>query len=220
MNSKKYGYIAIIVGMAVFNIVSLIIPTEHSVSFWITYSFTNIAFILQILFWRRAFEKSNEIKSKFLGMPIAYISVLYLFFQIICFTIVVASNAQTWVSIVFSVAILGIFCLFVISGEISRNIVRKVEQKVNDDTAFIRNLRQKIDCLIVDEKDPAIQAKLLEVADVAKYSELRSSQESLAEENDVLKHLEAFLSDFHTVQTLDLIVNLLNKRNIIIKSGR
>lgn len=220
MKNKKYGYIALIVGLIVFNTVSLAIPTEHSAAFWIAYSFTNIAFILQFFFWKHAFKNANEMKSKFLGIPIVYVSVLYLLIQLICFTVIVASKALEWVAVVSSISILGIFCLLIISGEISRNTVKSVEQKISDNTAFIKKLRQQIDCLIIDEKDPAIKAKLQEVADVAKYSESSSTHESIIEENNVKNQLEAFSNDTHTVQILDLIVDSLNKRNIIIRSGR
>ncbi len=220
MKNKRYGYIALIVGLIVFNAVSLAIPTEHSAAFWIAYSFTNIAFILQFVFWKRAFRNANEMKSKFLGIPIIYVSVLYLIVQLICFTVIVASKAQSWVAVVSSVSILGVFCLLIISGEISRNTVKNVEQKISDNTTFIKNFRQQIDCLIIDEKDPVIKAKLQEVADVAKYSELRSSQDSIVEEKNIENQLEVFSNNAHTVQILDLIVNSLNKRNIIIRSGR
>ena len=159
-------------------------------------------------------------KSKFLGIPIIYVSVLYLIVQLICFTVIVASKAQSWVAVVSSVSILGVFCLLIISGEISRNTVKNVEQKISDNTTFIKNFRQQIDCLIIDEKDPVIKAKLQEVADVAKYSESSSTHESIIEENNVKNQLEAFSNDTHTVQILDLIVDSLNKRNIIIRSGR
>jgi len=220
MKNKKYGYIALIVGLIVFNAVSLAIPAEHSVAFWIAYSFTNIAFILQFVFWKHAFKNANEMKSKFLGIPIVYVSVLYLLIQLICFTVIVTSKASEWVATVSSIFILGIFCLLIISGEVSRNTVRTVEQKINDNTAFIKKIRQQIDCLIIDEKDPVIRAKLQEVADVAKYSELRSSQDCIVEEKYVEDQLETFSNNSHTVQILDLIVNSLNKRNIIIRFGR
>lgn len=220
MKNKKYGYIALIVGLIVFNAVSLAIPTEHSAAFWIAYSFTNIAFVLQLIFWKRAFKNANEMKSKFLGIPIIYVSVLYLIVQLICFTVIVASKAQSWVAVVSSVSILGVFCLLIISGEISRNTVKNVEQKISDNTTFIKNFHQQIDCLIIDEKDPVIKAKLQEVADVAKYSELRSSRDSIVEEKNIENQLEVFSNNSHTVQILDLIINSLNKRNIIIRSGR
>lgn len=220
MKNKKYGYIALIAGLIVFNAVSLAIPAEHSAAFWIAYSFTNVAFILQFVFWKRAFKNADEMKSKFLGIPIVYVSVLYLLIQLICFTVIVASKASEWVAIVSSISILGIFCLLIISGEISRNTVNNVEQKINDNTVFMRDLRQQIDCLIIDEKNPAIKAKLQEVADIAKYCELRSTHESIAEENNIKNQLEAFSNITHTVQILDLIVDSLNKRNVIIRSGR
>lgn len=220
MKNKKYGYIALIVGLIVFNAVSLAIPTEHSAAFWIAYSFTNIAFVLQLIFWKRAFKNANEMKSKFLGIPIIYVSVLYLIVQLICFTVIVVSKAQSWVAVVSSVSILGVFCLLIISGEISRNTVKNVEQKISDNTTFIKNFHQQIDCLIIDEKDPVIKAKLQEVADVAKYSELRSSRDSIVEEKNIENQLEVFSNNSHTVQILDLIINSLNKRNIIIRSGR
>lgn len=220
MKNKKYGYIALIVGLFVFNAVSLAIPAEHSPTFWIAYSFTNVAFILQFVFWKRAFKNADEMKSKFLGIPIVYVSVLYLLIQLIDFTVIVAGKASGWVAIVSSISILGIFCLLIIFGEVSRNTVRTVEQKINDNTAFIKKIRQQIDCLIIDEKDLAIKAKLQEVAEAAKYSELRSTHESIAEESIVINQLESFSNNTHTVQILDLIVDSLNKRNVIIRSGR
>lgn len=216
MKNKKYGYIALIAGLIVFNAVSLAIPAEHSAAFWIAYSFTNVAFILQFVFWKRAFKNADEMKSKFLGIPIVYVSVLYLLIQLICFTVIVAIKASEWVAIVSSISILGIFCLLIISGEISRNTVNNVEQKINDNTVFIRDLRQQIDCLIIDEKDPAIKAKLQEVADVAKYSDSVSSSYVSGVEQEITYCLQVAPSD----ENLDKVITLLNKRYSIIKSNK
>ena len=216
MKNKKYGYIALIVGLIVFNAVSLAIPAEHSAAFWIAFSFTNLAFILQLIFWKRAFKNAIEMKSKFLGIPIVYVSVLYLLSQLICFSVIVASKASEWVAIVSSISILGIFCLLIISGEISRNTVNNVEQKISNNTFFIKNLRQQIDCLIIDEKDPAIKAKLQEVADIAKYSDAVSSSYVSGVEQEINDCLQVAPSD----ENLDKAITLLNKRNSIIKSNK
>ena len=219
MKNKTYGYIALVIGLIVFNVIALVIPVDHTSAFWTVFAFTNAAFVAQLVIWKRAFKKANGLKSKFLGIPIAYVGILYLICQLICFAAVVASHSATWVAIVSSITILGISCLLMTAGAISRNTVQALENKVNDETAFMRELRLKIDCMIAEEKDPEIRTKLQDVADVAKYSDSRSSQYSMHEENSIEKQLEVFTNN-HSVQPLELIVDLLNKRNLKIQSVR
>ena len=220
MKNKTYGYIALVIGLIVFNIIALVIPAEHTTAFWTVFAFTDVAFIALLVIWNRAFKNADGLKSKFLGISIAYIGILYLIAQIICFAVIIAINATVWVSIVSSVAILGISCLLMISGEISRNTVGKVEQKINDSTVFLRDLRIKIDSLIVDEKDPAIKAKLWELAEIARYSEPKSTQNSLEIEKNILDRFESFSNSDHTIHNLECIDDLVKTRNLVIRSGR
>ena len=214
MKNKTYGYIALVIGLIVFNVIALVIPVDHTSAFWTVFAFTNAAFVAQLVIWKRAFKKANGLKSKFLGIPIAYVGILYLIAQIICFAVIVANNASAWVSIVSSVAILGISGLLMIAGEISRNAVGKVEQKVNDSTVFLRDLRIKIDSLIVDEKDPEIRVKLQELAEVARYCNQRSTNATNDIENDIINLLNGELTEKNISQG----ISMLKKREIVMRS--
>ena len=215
MKNKKLGYIALAVGIIVFNIISFVVPMERTTAFWVVYAFSNVAFLSQVFIWKYAF-KSPEMKSNFLGIPIIYIAILYLICQLICFAAAVVSHVATWVAIISSITILGISCLLMTTGAISRNTVQSLENKVNDDTAFMREIRLKIDCMIAEEKDPEIRTKLQDVADVAKYSNAMSSKCVIEIEREIV----AILDKKQSLNELDKVITLLNKRNSIIKSNK
>lgn len=80
--------IILVIAFILFNVIAFAAPTDKTTAFWIAYAFTVIAFALQIGIWNLAFKASETLKSKFLGIPIIYVSVVYFTLQLIAFAVV------------------------------------------------------------------------------------------------------------------------------------
>lgn len=107
---NKFPYIIIATFFIIISIIAFVIPTKKTVSFGIVYAFTVFAFIVQILTWRMSFEKKQEFKSKISGVPIIYISTVYLIVQLIVFAVFTfAPSIKPWIAAILCVMILGIY---------------------------------------------------------------------------------------------------------------
>jgi len=81
-NSTK-GYAILGILFALISVIAFAIPTTKTITFWIAYAFTAVAFAAQIAIWKIALGKEETLKSKFLGFPIIHIGIVYLILQII-----------------------------------------------------------------------------------------------------------------------------------------
>ena len=78
MKNKNLGYAVLGILFVLISVIVFVIPTEKTATFWIAYIFTAIAFVAQIAIWKKALGKEATLKSKFLGLPVVHISIVYL----------------------------------------------------------------------------------------------------------------------------------------------
>ena len=70
MNKKGMSYLALAIGFGLMNVIVFAVPTLKTVTFWIAYGFSVVAFGLQIGIWQFAFSHGGSLKSKALGIPV------------------------------------------------------------------------------------------------------------------------------------------------------
>lgn len=142
--NQKLGYCVLGIAFALFNVIAFAIPTVKTAGFWIAYVFTIVAFALQIAIWKTAFGKSKTLKSKFLGFPIIYVGIVYLIVQLIAFAVFMVFTAlPTWISLVICAVIAGVSGICLITTEIGRDEVARVESKVQKKVSSITSLYRK-----------------------------------------------------------------------------
>lgn len=87
-NSK--GYLILGILFALISVIAFVFPTLKTATFWCAYIFTVVAFAFQIFIWKKALEKNEELKSKFLGIAVIHVGIVYLVLQVIAFAVFVA----------------------------------------------------------------------------------------------------------------------------------
>ena len=92
--SKNRRLSALILALVfvLFNIIAFTIPTIKTATVWTAYGFTVVAFALQLLVWKQAFDKTETLKSKFLGIPVVHVGIVYLAVQLLAFAVFMASS--------------------------------------------------------------------------------------------------------------------------------
>ena len=85
--NTKLAYAVLGIVFILFNVIAFAVPTDKTITFWIAYAFTVVAFALQIGIWNAAFKATETLKSKFLGVPIIYVGIVYLVLQLIAFAV-------------------------------------------------------------------------------------------------------------------------------------
>lgn len=176
-NKNLSFYSALCIIFALFNVISFVVPTEKTVTFWIAYSFTVVAFAAQILIWNYSIDKKETMKSKFLGIPLVYVGFVYLTVQIIAFVIfMILPTLPEWSAVVACAVILAASALCVIAGQAGVKEINRVEEKIKVKRAFVQFLQADIEMLAESETDPETKVSLKKLAEKVRFSDPMSHE--------------------------------------------
>lgn len=208
---KGYALIGII--FILITIVSLVIPTSKSAAFWIAYIFTVVALAAQIVLWKRTFGH-KELTSKFLGFPIVHIGIVYLVVQItVLFMFVFAEKLPTWSALVSCTAIAAIAAIFMISADVGRTEIERVEQKVQGKVFYIKNLQVDIEILASAEKDTKTKEQLEQLAEKIRFSDPMSNEQLAPLEERIAIAVESLKSSDDKLEIINQLNKLIDERN-------
>lgn len=161
----------------VFSIVSFVLPHESNGTFWSGYTFTMLAFLLQILFAFMAFGNADSTKKTFLGLPIAQLGVTYLLLQIIWgFVCIFVQAINIQVSVVVSIVLLGLYLSAIISAVIGKEVVSNIDTDVKIKTFFSKSILVEIEALTAKTDNAEIKSNLNKLIETVKYSDPVSSE--------------------------------------------
>lgn len=216
-NIKK-AYTALGIAFIVFNVITFVVPTVKTTAFWIAYAFTIVAFALQVAVWNTAFKADDALKSKFLGIPIIYVGILYLVLQIIAFAVFFAFPViPSWIAVIVCVLILGLSAICLIGADAARNEIKCVEEKVNQKVFYIRQLQTDVEMLAEQEQNSETKAALTKLAEKIRYSDPMSSEELADIEEKINNTLTELKSATDKTAIITKLNSLLTERNKKIK---
>ena len=144
--NTKLAYAVLGIVFILFNVIAFAVPTDKTITFWIAYAFTVVAFALQIGIWNAAFKATETLKSKFLGVPIIYVGIVYLVLQLIAFAVfMIFPLIPSWIVVIACALVLGISAICLISADVARDEINRVEEKVNQKVFYIRELQADVE---------------------------------------------------------------------------
>ncbi len=184
--SKRIVIITAIV-FIVFQVLVFTIPFEKTVVFWIGYLFGMIAIIGQIYVIKVAFNEAEILKSKFYGIPILKIGIMYLVAQLVAsFIFMIGSIViPVQVAIVICTLLLAIAAIGTITTEGIREELTRQDSELKTDVTTMRNLQSQINALVTICKDEQMVKQIKALAEEIKYSDPVS--------NDKLQSIETNL---------------------------
>lgn len=213
MKNKTRGLVILLIAFAVITTVLLVIPTEKTTSFWISYGFTVLSFAGQIPIWNIGFKNGESLKSKFLGIPIVHIGTTYLIVQTISTLIFRFVCVNVWVSITVSVVILGIFSVLMISSQVARNEINQVEEKVKAKVNFIRLIQCDVELLANAETDTETKKSLENLAEKIRFSDPMSNEQIKPIEEKIAEKITELKNSGSKTVLIGEIDALLTERN-------
>ena len=216
-NSTK-GYVILGIIFALISIIAFVVPTMKKATFWIAYIFTAIAIVAQIVIWKNALGKEDTLKSKFLGLPVVHVSVVYLVVQIVAFAVFVAvPELPIWSAIIACAAILGFSVIFMIAGEAGRGEIERVEAKVQKKVFFIKELQADVELLIDREADIEIRTALQQLAEKIRFSDPMSDDTLSEIENAITVKVSELKTESNRLIIIQELNSLLTERNKKVK---
>ena len=216
---KGYSILGIL--FVLLSVIAFLIPTSKTGTFWIAYVFTAVAFAAQIIIWKKAWSGEETLKSKFLGIPVIHIGVVYLIIQIVAFVVFTAMPfLPAWSAIVACVLILGISAVCMIGADTGRSEITRVEEKVKKKVFSIRELQADVELLAENENDVPTKEALSQLAEKIQFSDPMSSdelselEEQISQKVATLKTADAKLP---VIKELDSLLTERNKKSKMLK---
>ena len=205
--NKGLAYAGLGIVFILFNTLAFVIPTEKTPTFWIVYAFTVIALAVQIGVWKLAFDKADTPKSKFFGISIIHIGVVYLIAQLIAFAVFMVIPAlPAWIAAVVSVLLLGISVICLIATEAGRDEINHVEEKVQRKIFYIKALQTDIEILAEQEIDGDIKTALAKLVDAIRFSDPMSSEML----TDIETQISDKVAELKTAENKSVIIEEIN----------
>lgn len=219
--NTKLAYAVLGIVFILFNVIAFAVPTDKTITFWIAYAFTVVAFALQIGIWNAAFKATETLKSKFLGVPIIYVGIVYLVLQLIAFAVfMIFPLIPSWIVVIACALVLGISVICLISADVARDEINRVEEKVNQKVFYIRELQADVEILAEQEQNPEIKTSLTRLAEKIRYSDPMSNVVLADLEARIREKVTALRTADHKLEIiaeLDLLLAERNKKAKILK---
>lgn len=214
MKNKNLGYAVLGILFVLISVIVFAIPTETTATFWIAYIFTVIAFVVQIAIWKQAFGKEDTLKSKFFGLPVVHIGIVYLIIQVVALAVFTAvPTLPAWSAIVACAVILGVSAVCMIVGEVGRNEIERVETKVQRKVSFIKELQSDVELLADAETGTDTKTALQQLAEKIRFSDPMSN-DALAEiEKAITEKVSEIKSTSDKIAVIQELNSLLTERN-------
>ena len=212
-NSTK-GYVILGILFALISIIAFAVPTVKTATFWITYVFTAAAFAAQIVIWKTALGKGETLKSKFLGFPVVHIGIVYTVIQVIAFAVFMfVPTLPTWSAIVVCSVIAGISAVCMISADVGRDEIERVEAKVQNKVFYVRELQADIELLADSETNANVKTALTQLAEKIRFSDPMSNEQIADLENKISIKAAEIKTAANKLEIITELNSLLDERN-------
>lgn len=219
----KLGYLILGIVFVLFNVIAFAVPTDKTSVFWITYAFTVISIVAQIFIWNLAFSKAETLKSKFLGLPIIYVGIVYLVIQLITFGVFLALPLiANWIPIIACAIILGISCICLITTEVGGEEIARIEAKVQRKVSAIKGLQTEVELIAQAQTDAAAKEVLEALVEKFKYSDPMSDESLSQIEDEISEKVTALKTQpvadiLNRVKQIEMLLFERNKKSKLLK---
>ena len=212
--NKGMAYAVLAIAFVLFNVIAFAIPTAKTATFWVAYTFSAIAFALQIGIWKFAFKSADTLKSKFLGIPLISVGITYLIIQIIAFAVFMALPLMaSWIAIVVCALILGISAICLIGTETGREEINRVEEKVEKKVFYLKSLQVDIEMLASTETNSDTKAALTKLAEKIRFSDPMSNEVLADIEAEIAAKVKELKTAENKAEIIKVLDSLLTERN-------
>jgi TM2 domain-containing membrane protein YozV len=169
--------------LVLYILVAFLIPFVHTATFWVSFVFTLIAFVVVAASFYIAFVKTPDARSKFYGFPIARIGGIYGLAQLAVGFLFMGLGKwiPVWVAVLVYALALGAAVIGLVAAETVVEEIHVQDAKLKKNVTLMRSLQSKVNQMAVQSEDAGIKA----LADEFRYSDPVSSDPIAAAEADL-----------------------------------
>ena len=171
----KFYIAAWAVVIALFNVISFVVPNERTTLFWIGYSFISLTFVGLLIFFFVGVKASNAAKMfyKFSLIKIGYGALIASF--IVGGLCMAISPIPYWVGVVACAVVLAANILSILKATVAVTEIERIDSKIKTQTAFVKILTIDAEALMARANDDAIKAECRKVCEAVRYSDPMSN---------------------------------------------
>lgn len=217
---QKYSVLAVAaIVVVLYSLIVFLVPFAKTGVFWLSYVFTLIALLAQLVFTQVAFGGGTSARSRFYGYPIFRIGMIYLAVQVVLSLVFMLLGAwiPMWIPTLCYIIVIGLAAIGLIASDNVRDSVRVVEEKQADNTAFLRSLRRNASVLAGQYPELESLAEALRFADPVSTTASEPYERQLGE---MLGQVQACPDESSRVRLKNQMMDLLSQRNAVCKSSK
>ena len=186
-------WLVIAIAFVVFSVIAFAAPFVRNTVFWLSYAFTAVAILAQVVVFQKAFHEGESVTSKFFGFPIARIGVIWVAAQTVLALVLMALAAHiaAWIAAVLYVVIMGAALVGLIGADAAREQVERVETAQKADVQLMRRLQAQAKAMAAGCGDAAVKKQLQELSDELRFSDPVSKASLMEIEEQLEAELES-----------------------------
>lgn len=189
VKNRNVMYLLLGISLAIYSAIVWIVPWEKNGLLVLSYCFTVVAFLFQVILWKMSWEQSESAMSKFYGISILRLGIIYLAVQIVLsFIIILVSKViPNWIPILLYIILLGMFLVGIVATTKVKEQIDVLETRQKESTLSMKKLRIEAEYL---SDTYTTQKKLETIAEKLRYSDPVSSDALMEEEKELVLLLE------------------------------
>lgn len=219
---------AVVLLLAVWNVLSFAIPFERTTLFWLSYALTTVAMVAQLPILAISFHHGGDLRSLLYGVPIARVGGIYLLAQtvisLLCMAL--AGKFPFWVALIVEALLIAAAGLGLLTTTAMRDEIHRQDHTLQSGVSCMRALQSKAQALAGQAGNRRVLPQLRRLADNLRYSDPVSSpatQDTETELTNCLEDMEKALVDGDTDSVAALCAkadSLLVERNRLCKLNK
>lgn len=183
--------------LGLFNLLAFIIPAwptleKYTASFWIGWGVTIGAFFGQLICAWVAFKEESA-KKTFYNISlftVSYAGLISMF--VVAMICIIITPLPYWIAAIACALVLGLNIVAVAKAQVAINIVNNVDEKIEQATAFIYEMREESESVFARAKTDELKAASKKVRDGFKYSDPMSHESLTTIEAEIKNHFILF----------------------------
>ncbi len=171
---SKNSFVPLLVSLvvlAVYCICMFVLPPNRGGSFWLAFGFTVVAIALNAGVSSYIFRGSVSRNSKFLKIPVLYVSNGYALAQLLWGILVAAFPLRPVIAVIVSVILLGGCLVLMISLPVSETTVTKIEQHISCKTVYLKGLQLELAQILPKCTDATLKRAVEKLSEAIRYSD-------------------------------------------------
>lgn len=227
--SKNTVIVIYVVLAVIYAVIFLTVPFQKNATTWAAFTFGIVSILVGAIVTYITFDKGTSLKSKVYGFPMFrlgyYYTIVQLFLSIALFIAEFFVDIPVWISIVFSVILLGVLIIGAVSIDNTREIVERQDMHDSIKTETMESFRSDIDSLVRRCTDDKLRKELEKLAEEFKYSDPVLSEATTEIEKEIKEKIDKLRLDIggnaeSSANIISNIHDLLFSRNKLCKKSK